>query len=351
MKDFIEIAGRRIGKQYPCYVIAEISGNHGQKFDQAVRIIKAAKEAGADAVKLQTYTPDTLTIACQNSHFRIQGTVWDGRILYDLYSEAFTPWEWQPQLKEVAHTVGLELFSTPFDVTAVAFLESMGVPAHKISSFETCDVRLLRTVAATRKPVIASTGMATLAEIDELVTTIKESGGEQLALLKCTSAYPAPYEEMNLRTIPHLSQAFGVPVGLSDHSLGGSVAVAAVTLGACIIEKHLTLSRSIPGPDSAFSLEPDEFKAMVEGIRIAQKALGCIDYGLSQSERASRPLRRSLFVVEDLEAGEIFTENNVRSIRPGKGLHPRHLEDVLGRKASRDIERGTPLNWAMVGPK
>jgi N-acetylneuraminate synthase len=351
MREFIEIAGRRIGGESPCYIIAEMSANHGQSFDQAVKIIKAAKDAGADAVKLQTYTPDTITIDCDNQHFRINGTLWDGRLLYDLYRESFTPWDWQPRLKEIAREVGLELFSTPFDTSALHFLETMSVSAHKIASFENCDFGLLRGVAATGKPIIASTGMATLGEIDELVKVIRDGGGQELALLKCTSAYPAPYSEMNLRTIPHLAQAFGVPVGISDHTLGSAVPIAAVALGACIIEKHLTLSRSLPGPDNVFSLEPQEFKAMVEGVRIAEKALGCIEYGLSPAESKSRAFRRSLFVVTNVRAGEAFTEENVRSIRPGYGLHTRHLEEVLGRTASRNIERGTPLTWEMIGTK
>ena len=349
MSGIVEISGRRIGQGYPCYIIAEMSGNHRQSFDDAVNIIKAAKEAGADAVKLQTYTPDTLTIDCNNPHFQINGTLWNGRALYDLYRETFTPWEWQPRLKEIAGKMELELFSTPFDASAVSFLERMDVAAHKIASFENCDIGLLRRVAATHKPIIASTGMATLAEIDELVQVIKKGGCEQLALLKCTSAYPAPYDEMNLRTIPHLAQAFRVPVGISDHTLGGVVPVAAVALGACIIEKHFTLLRSLGGPDSAFSLEPHEFKAMVEAVRIAEKALGRIDYGLTAAETNSRALRRSLFVVENIRAGEMFTEQNVRSIRPSYGLHTRYLEEVLGRVAVRDVERGTPLSWEMIG--
>jgi N-acetylneuraminate synthase len=326
-----------------------MSGNHGQSFDQAVKILEAAKDSGADAVKLQTYTPDTLTIDCVNGYFRVDGTPWDGRTLYDLYCEAFTPWEWQPRLKELAQRMGLELFSTPFDASAVDFLERMDVPAHKIASFENCDIGLLRRVAATGKPIIASTGMATLGEIDEMVRTIKEAGGKELALLKCTSAYPAPYDEMNLRTIPHMAEAFAVPVGLSDHTLGGVVPVAAVALGACIVEKHLTLLRSLAGPDSAFSLEPREFKAMVEGVRMAEQALGRVDYGLTAAEANSRAFRRSLFVVENVRAGEMFTEQNVRSIRPGCGLHTRHLDEVLGRAASRAIHRGTPLAWDMIG--
>ena len=345
---FIEINGRRIGPDCPVYIIAEMSANHGQNFDQAVDLVKAAKACGADAVKLQTYTPDTLTIECDNDYFRIKGTPWHDRQLYDLYGEAYTPWEWQPKLKRLADEIGLDLFSTPFDDSAVDFLEAMGVPAHKIASFENCDIALLRRVARTGKPIIASTGMATLAEIDELVQTIRAAGGEQLALLKCTSAYPAPAEEMSLRTIPHLAEAFGVPAGLSDHTLGSVVPVAAVSLGACIIEKHFTLSRESTGPDSAFSLAPEEFKAMVEGVRMAERALGEVHYGPSPAEEKSRVFRRSLFIVEDVKAGEVLTPRNVRSIRPADGLHPRYLDKVLGCHAARDIQRGTPLVWEMV---
>jgi N-acetylneuraminate synthase len=349
MPPVFEISGRPIGAGHPVYIIAELSANHGQRFDQAVELVRAAKACGADAVKLQTYTPDTLTIDCDKEFFKIRGTLWEGRSLYDLYKEAFTPWEWQPKLKKIADQLRLDLFSTPFDDGAVDFLEAMGVPAHKIASFENGDIGLLRKVAATGKPVIVSTGMATLAEIDETVRTVRAAGGDRLALLKCTSAYPAPESEMNLKTIPHLSEAFSLPVGLSDHSLGIAAPIAAVSLGACIIEKHFALSRAAGGPDSAFSLEPAEFKAMVEGVRAAEKMLGRIDYGLSASERSSRSLRRSLFVVKDVRAGEVFTSENVRSIRPAYGLHPRHLEEVLGKTASRDIERGTPLSWDMIG--
>lgn len=348
MNSFIEINGRRIGPEHPTYVVAEMSANHNQDFDQAVKIIEAAKEAGADAIKLQTYTPDTMTIDCDNEHFQIKGTLWDGHTLYDLYGEAYTPWDWQPRLKEIANGLGLDLFSTAYDDTAVDFLEDMDVPAYKIASFENVDLPLLRRIAQTGKPIIMSTGMATLAEIDEAVRTIREAGGNQLALLKCTSAYPAPPEEMNLRTIPHLAKAFGVPTGLSDHTLDIAVPVAAVTLGACIVEKHFTLSRDIPGPDSAFSLEPHEFKAMVEAVRTAEKALGTVHYGVSEREAISCVFRRSLFVVKDMKAGEMFTAENVRPIRPGYGLHTRHLEKVMGRHVSQDIKRGTPLTWDLV---
>ena len=349
MTDCIEIGKRRIGPGSPAYCIAEVSANHNQDFSQAVRIIEAAKEAGADAVKLQTYTPDTITIQSRQEYFRVGGgTLWDGRTLYELYGEAYTPWEWQPKLKQVANDLGMDLFSSAFDPTAVDFLEKMEVPAYKVASFELVDILLIQKMARTGKPLIVSTGMATLEEIEEAVEAALQAGARQIALLKCTSAYPAPPEEMNLRTIPELSQRFGVPVGLSDHTMGIAVPVAAVALGACIIEKHLTLSRAVPGPDSAFSLEPQEFNAMVEAVRTAERSLGQVHFGLSGKEEASRVFRRSLFVVEDVKTGEPFTPANVRSIRPGYGLHTRHLAEVLGRVAAADIARGTPLRWDLV---
>jgi len=350
MNPTIQINGRRIGTGHPCYIVAEMSANHNQSFDDAVKIIEAAKEAGADAIKLQTYTPDTMTIDCRSPYFQIgKGSTWEGRHLYDLYGEAYTPWEWQPKLKEIADNLDIDLFSTPFDDTAVDFLEAMEVPAYKIASFEIVDLPLIKRVAQTGKPIIMSTGMATLAEIDEAVSVIREAGNSQIGLLKCTSTYPAPPEAMNLLTIPHLSRTFGVPVGLSDHTLGTAVPIAGVALGACIVEKHFTLSRSAPGPDNAFSLEPDEFKAMVEAVAIAEKAQGSVHYGASEHESKSLIFRRSLFVVQDMKSGEIFTAANIRSIRPGHGLHTRHLEDVLGRHAARDIKRGTPLTWELIG--
>jgi N-acetylneuraminate synthase len=343
------IGNRKICRDKPVYVIAEMSANHNQDYEQAVKLIHAAKEAGADAVKLQTYTPDTITIDCDNEYFRIgKGTIWEGRTLYDLYKEAYTPWEWQPKLKEIANDLGMDLFSTAFDPTAVDFLEEMGVPVHKVASFEIVDIPLIKKMAKTDKPLIISTGMATLAEIDEAVTAARNAGCKEIALLKCTSAYPAPPEEMNLRTIPNMAEAFGCPVGLSDHTLGIAVPVAAVALGACIIEKHFTLSRSIPGPDSAFSLDPEEFKAMVEAIRTTEKALGKVSYEVTEHEKASRIFRRSLFVVKDMKAGDTFTEQNLRSIRPGHGLHPRYLTDLLGHKANKAIKRGTPISWELV---
>ena len=345
----MKIAERQIGSGHPTYVIAELSANHGQSFDKAVELVHAAKETGADAIKLQTYTPDTLTIDSHRPEFLLgKGSIWEGRNLYELYAEAYTPWEWQPKLKALAEELGMHCFSTPFDDTAVDFLEAMNVPAHKIASFELVDTGLLRKVASTGKPVIMSTGMATLAEIDEAVRTLREAGCTQLALLKCTSAYPSLPEDMNLRTIPHLAEAFGVPVGLSDHTLGIAVPVAAVALGACIIEKHITLRRSDGGPDAAFSLEPAEFKAMVDAVRVAEKALGRVNYDITEREAASRVFRRSLFVVEDIKAGEIFTDKNIRSIRPGHGLPPKCLPQVLGRMAYRAISKGSPMNLSML---
>jgi len=345
----LTINNRAIGAGHPVYIIAEMSANHGQSYDEAVRIIQAAKDAGADAIKLQTYTPDTITIDCDNEYFRIgKGSLWEGRNLYDLYQEAYTPWEWQPKLKEIANDLGMDLFSTPFDNTAVDFLEEMNVPAYKIASFELVDILLIQRVAKTGKPIIMSTGMATIGEIEEAVAAARGAGCKELALLKCTSAYPAPPEEIHLRTIPHMAEAFGVPVGLSDHTRGIGVPAAAVTLGACIIEKHFTLSRSGPGPDSAFSLEPQEFKEMVNAIRVAEKALGRINYSVTEKEAASRVFRRSLFVVKDMKAGDVFTEENIRSIRPGYGIKPINISKILNKKATRDIKRGTPLCWEMV---
>jgi pseudaminic acid synthase len=343
------IAGDRIGPEEPVYIVAEISANHNQDFDLAVKTIRAANEAGADAIKLQTYTPDTLTICADRPWFRVSGgTPWDGRTLHDLYSEAYTPWEWQPKLKQVANDLGVQLFSSAFDATAVDFLEEMGVPVHKVASFELVDLPLIEKMAGTGKPLILSTGMATLAEIEEAVQTARRAGATEIALLKCTSAYPSPAEEMNLRTIPSMAERFHAPVGLSDHTMGIAVPVAAVALGACIVEKHFTLSRGVPGPDSAFSLEPQEFKAMVEAIRTAEKALGAVHYGPNAKEVKMLAFRRSLFAVKNVKQGEVFTAGNVRSIRPANGLHPRHLREVFGRRAASDIERGTPLTWELV---
>ena len=345
----ISINNHTIGPGQPVYIIAEMSANHNRSFDQAVKIIRAAKEAGADAIKLQTYTPDTLTIDCDNEYFSIKGTLWEGKTLYELYKEAYTPWEWQPKLQEIADELGIDFFSTPFDDTAIKFLEKMNVPAYKVASFENVDMLLLRRIAQTGKPVIMSTGMATLEEIHEAVTAVREVGCSQLALLKCTSAYPAPPEEMNLRTIADLSEIFEVPVGLSDHTLEPAVPVTAVALGASIIEKHFTLSRNESGPDSSFSLEPHEFKNMVDAIRTTEKSLGSVRYTTCKHEESSRIFRRSLFVVQDMKAGDVFTIENVRSIRPGFGLHPRFFNGTLGCRALCDIKKGTPLSRSHIG--
>jgi pseudaminic acid synthase len=351
MKTAFEINGRRIGSQEKVYIVAEMSANHNHDLDHAVRIVKAAKAAGADAVKVQTFLPETITLRCDNENFRIKGdSPWTGRDLHDLYREAYMPWEWQPKLKSVAEEEGIDFFSTVFDPSSVDFLEDMGVPAYKISSFEIVDIPLIERVAGTGKPVILSTGMAGLEEIEEALEAAGRSGASNLALLKCTSAYPAPPEEMNLRSIPHMAKTFGVPVGLSDHSLGTSVSLAAVALGACIVEKHLALSRKDKGLDSSFSMEPAEFKEMVESIRIVEKALGGISYEVSEKERGSRVFRKSLFVVKNMEKNEAFSPENVKSIRPGHGLHPRYLAKILGQRSSRSIEKGTPLSWDLLNP-
>ncbi len=344
----IIVGDRAVGKGYGTYIVAEMSANHAQSLDRAVKIVEAAKKAGADAIKLQTYTPDTITIDSDNEYFRINGTIWDGRTLYDLYREAHTPWEWHPVLKRVADELSLHFFSAAFDPSSVDFLESLDVPAYKVASAEIVDLPLLQKIAATRKPVIVSTGMATLSEIDTAVRTLRGAGADQLALLKCVSAYPAPPEEMHLLTIPHLAESFGVPVGLSDHTLGTEVSIAAVALGASIIEKHLTLSKKDGSPDSEFSLEPEEFAAMVSAIRRVECAVGSVRYGASKHEEVARRYRRSLFIVEDVEAGDVLTERNVRSIRPAQGLPPAYLNEVIGRRARRKLARGTPLSWDMI---
>jgi pseudaminic acid synthase len=344
-----KISERNIGEGSPVFIIAELSANHNRKFDLAVETIKAAKEAGADAIKLQTYTPDTITIDCDNEYFRIkQGTIWDGKMLYQLYKEAFTPWEWHPELKQIAEGLGLICFSSPFDKTAVDFLEDINVPAYKIASFEITDIPLIEYIGSKGKPVIISTGIATLCDIEEAINACKRMGNEQVAVLKCTSAYPAPLEEMNLSTIPNLAETFHTVVGLSDHTLSISVPAASVALGAKIIEKHFILDRKLDGPDAAFSMEPEEFRAMVNAVRDVEKALGTISYELSAKTKRSREFSRSLFIVKDTKAGEALTEYNVRSIRPGFGLHTKYIKDILGKKAKTDIKRGTPLSWLLI---
>lgn len=345
----IDIDGRKVGEGLPVFIVAELSANHLRNFDLALKTIEAAKEAGADAIKLQTYTPDTITIDAKNEYFMIKGsTLWDGKYLYDLYKEAYTPWEWHPKLFEFAKSLGLVCFSTPFDKSAVDFLEELGTPVYKIASFEITDIPLIEYIASKGKPVIISTGIATLADIEEALRACHRMGNGQVILLKCVSEYPTPFEHANLRTIPNMKETFGVPIGLSDHTLGISVPIAAVALGAVLIEKHFILDRSLGGPDSAFSLEPEEFKRMVQAVREVEKALGKVSYELTEKQLEMRSFSRSLFVVEDVKAGEVFTEKNVRSIRPGYGLHPKYLKEVLGKRARRDIPKGTPLTWEFI---
>jgi pseudaminic acid synthase len=333
----------------PAFIIAELSANHNQKFELAVETVKAVKRAGADAVKLQTYTPDTITINSHKEYFQIkQGTIWDGKTLYELYKEAYTPWKWQPKLKKLAEDLGLICFSSPFDKSAVDFLQDMNVPAYKIASFEITDIPLIEYTASKMKPMIISTGIATREDIEEAIEACKKMKNDQIALLKCTSAYPAPIEEANLKMIPYLAKKYNVICGLSDHTLGISVPVAAVSLGAKIIEKHFILDKKLGGPDAAFSMEPDEFRKMVDAVRQAEMALGKVDFSLSEKTKKSREHARSLFVVKDVKAGEIFTEENVRSIRPGFGLAPKFLPEVLGKKAKDDIEKGTPFSMDFI---
>lgn len=330
------------------YVIAEMSANHNGSLETAKEIIHAIKETGADCVKVQTYTADTITMDCRNKYFLLNGGTWDGQNLYDLYKKAYMPWEWQGVLKKEAEAIGLDFFSTPFDPTSVDFLESIDIPFYKIASFEVVDIPLIKKVAATGKPIIMSVGMASLAEIDEAVRVIK-SYGNDLALLKCSSAYPAVPEKMNLRTIQHLQETFQVPVGLSDHSMGSVSAVTAVALGARIIEKHFCLSRDFGGPDSSFSMEPAEFKQMVEDVQMAAKAVGDVAYQVSEEEKSNYAVRKSIFVSKDIKKGEPLTSENIRVIRPGYGMSPKFYEEVLGRKAIRDLSFGEPLDMGMFG--
>jgi pseudaminic acid synthase len=349
MTSEFQIAGRSIGAGHAPYVIAELSGNHNGQIARALRLIEVAHEAGADAVKLQTYTADTITIDHDGPEFIIQGGPWHGRRLYDLYSEAHTPWEWHPELFSHAAKLGIHCFSSPFDGTAIEFLSELDAPAFKIASFEVIDTPLIRHAASKGKPLIISTGMASGDEVAAAVAAAQGAGNQQIALLHCVSGYPTPPEEANLRRIAALRERYDLPIGLSDHTLGTDVAVAAVALGASIIEKHITLARADGGPDAAFSLEPDELAALVKGVRTAFVALGRADYGRANAEKTSAIFRRSLYAVKDIAAGEIFTSQNVRSIRPGYGLPPDNLEWLLGRRAARDISRGTPMQQQLIG--
>lgn len=345
----IEIAGRKIGADHPPYIICELSGNHNGSLERALALIDAAADTGCDAIKLQTYTADTLTIDCDRPDFTIKGGLWDGRTLYELYQEAHTPFEWHAALFERAAARGVTIFSTPFDETAADLLESLGAPAYKIASFEACDLALIAHVARKGKPMIISTGLAGLGDIERAVTTARDNGCSELVLLHCISSYPAPDDQANLRTLQHLAQAFGVVGGLSDHTHGTAVSVAAVALGAAVIEKHFTLARADGGPDSAFSLEPAEFKRLCDETYSAWTALGGIGYDLKAAEQANIVFRRSLYAVADIAEGEVFTRENVRSIRPGYGLPPYELPNVLGQRARAAITRGTPLRWNVVG--
>lgn len=343
----VEIGSRLVGPSMPPFVIAEMSGNHNQSLARALEIVEAAAASGAHALKIQTYTPETMTIDLDEGEFRISdpGSLWAGRSLYDLYREAYTPWEWHRPIFDRARALGMVPFSTPFDETAVDFLESLDVPCYKVASFENTDLPLIRKVAATGKPMIVSTGMATVAELDETVRAARGAGCSGLVLLKCTSTYPATAANTNIRTIPHLRALFDCEVGLSDHTMGVGVAVGSVALGATVIEKHFTLRRADGGVDSAFSMEPHEFAQLVTESERAWQALGGIAYGATDAEKKSLQYRRSLYIVEDLKAGDVLTAANVRAIRPGLGLPPQYLEHVLGRTLKRDVTRGTAVRW------
>jgi pseudaminic acid synthase len=338
------IDGRQIGPGHPAYIIAEMSANHGQDLGKAIELVHAAKEAGADAIKLQTYRADTLTLKCENNFFYIKNGPWKGQYLYDLYDNAYMPWEWHARLQEVAASAGITLFSSPFDPTSVDLLQELDMPAYKIASPEIIELPLIRQAARTGKPLIISTGNATLAEINEALQAATAEGAKDICLLKCTSTYPAPPEETHLRTIPHMAESFGCPVGLSDHTLGTAVPIASVAVGACMIEKHFVLSREDETADSFFSLTPDELSEMVKAVRIAEKAVGTVNYPLH-----SKPAQRSLIAIADIAEGELLSHENVRSLRPGGGMLPREIDRVIGRKAARAIKRGTPLDWALVG--
>lgn len=344
----LEIAGRKIGPDHPPYIIAEMSANHNGSFERAREILTAAARTGVDALKMQTYTPDTITLNSDAPEFRINDGLWDGRTLYDLYAEAYTPWEWHKPLFEHARALDVTLFSSPFDRTAIDLLEDLGAPAYKIASFEAVDLPLIRYAASTGKPLIISTGMANAEEIGEAIDAARSAGGGQLAILHCVSGYPAPADQYNLRTIPELINRFRVVTGLSDHTLDTATAIAAVALGASIIEKHFTLDRAAGGPDDSFSLEPDQFHALCRDAKTAWSALGGVDFGKKSSELSNVSFRRSLYVTRNIMAGEIFDETNVRSVRPGYGLAPKHWDAVIGKKSTRDIAANTALAWDMI---
>ena len=349
MSNTVSINGRLIGKDEPVYVIAEMSANHLQDFERAKKIMLAAKEAGADAIKLQTYKPETLTLDCYTDEFlATPGGPWEGQNLFTLYQTAYTPWEWHKELFEYAKEIGITIFSSPFDGTAIDLLEDLGCPAYKIASFEIFDIPLIRKAASTGKPVIISTGVAELKDIQLAIDTCHEVGNDQIILLKCVSEYPTPYEEINLATISNMKDTFPCVIGLSDHSFGSCVPVAAVALGACVVEKHITLKRADGGPDSSFSMEQEEFKAMVEDVRNAKKAIGTIRYKLTDKQSRSRERGRSLYISQDMKAGDTFTSENVKSVRPGYGLHPKYFDDIIGKTATKDLKKGDALKWEYV---
>ena len=347
--NYLNLNGRRVGPGEPAYIIAEMSANHAGSFARAVEIVHAAKEAGADCLKIQTYTPDTITIDCHNEYFEIAAGTWEKENLYELYGKAYTPWEWQADLKAEAEKLGMDFLSTPFDNTAVDFLEEIGIGAYKIASFELVDLPLIAYVASKGKPIIMSTGMATLSEIDEAVRTVHAAGNEQLALLRCASAYPAITDQMNLATMRNMRETFDLPVGLSDHSMGSVGAVCAVAMGGSIIEKHFCLDRAIENPDSSFSMTPEEFAQMVRDVRQAEKAIGVVSYGPTQQEQTNLAFRRSVFAVKEIHAGDVLTEENIRIIRPGYGMAPKYYPEALGQRALVDIPYGNPVQLDMIG--
>lgn len=348
MNSIIKVNDKHIGDNQPCYIIAEMSANHAGSYERAVEIMHAAKESGADCIKIQTYTPDTMTINSDKDYFKIKKGTWKGENLYELYGKAYTPWEWQGNLKIEAEKIGIDFLSTPFDKTSVDFLESIGVNFYKIASFELVDIPLIKYIASKGKPIIMSTGMGSFEEIEDAINAVKSQKNEDLCVLKCSSSYPAISGDMNLKTMLHLKRTFNVPVGLSDHSMGSVASIAAVAMGAKVIEKHFCISRKIENPDSSFSMEPHEFKNMVDDIRTTERAIGKVSFELSDKEKENRIFRRSIFVVKNVKKDEILTEDNIRVIRPAYGLEPKYYEEILGKKALKDIESATPLTWDMV---
>lgn len=348
MKNEFSVGNHMVGEGHPCYIVAEMSGNHNHDFERAKEIVYAAKEAGADAIKLQTYTADSITLNCNNKYFTVGEGLWKGMNMHQLYIQASTPYEWQPRLMELAQSLGMDCFSTPFDLEAVELMEEWNMPAIKIASYEINEVQLIRRAASKHKPIIFATGIATREDLDMAMEICRQEGNEEVFMLKCVSAYPTPYEEMNLNMIPALKSMYGCKVGLSDHSMGSTVAVGAAAMGIKMVEKHLTLKRSDGGPDAGFSMEPQEFKEMVDNIRIIEKSLGSSEYKLTPKQEGERYLSRSLFVSKDVKAGEIISDENIKSVRPANGLHPKYYEDVIGKKWAVDVKMGEPLDWNMI---